>query len=315
MRKLNKTKLAKIINRSTLAVLTVALSHTGYAVAENYSGLAKEIEIVKGIVDTSLKQQQRSEGIRYRSLDAMYLAGQGVVFTVSSTGNGNWMSRITDIVDRIPPIPPVPDVPAIVSNGEIDIELSREWEAFADETASRFGEAFAESTEQMYDLRSEEREIAWERRDIERRKRDLEFEAGQADKARAKAIKDEVDTLEKELAALSSKEGSLRARRESIEQQRQESADARKQAQLKAAKAFLSNFEAGIGEALCRFGGGMRALPDDEHVTFVLKGFVQGGQSGQNDKVYVFKKSKIEDCVKEKLNTDGLLNSANVYDF
>lgn len=304
------------MKKSLLSAALLAV--TSYAVQSapaDYSRLEKEIEIVKGIVDTSLKQQRDGKGMRYRSLDAIYLANQGVVFTVNTSGSGNWVAQISSMVGNIPPIPPVPDVPVIVHGGEMDIELSREWEAFADETASRFEEAFAESSERIHDLRSDERELAWEKRDNARRKRDLEFELSQADGEREKEIKQELKELDKELDKLAQKEQKVKARVEEIEKKRNEDIAARQKARMEDTRAFLANFESGVGDALCRFGGGMRALPANQNITFVLKDFSRDDSRQTKDRIYVFSKNQINDCVKEKINTDTLLKEANIYDF
>ena len=307
-------KRMKRVKQTVLAMAGAALiSQT--AGAADYSRLSKEIEIVKGILDTSLKQQTGREGVRYRSLDGTYLASQGVVFTVS-TGNtsSGWIAQISSIVDRIPPIPEVPPAPVIVHSGDADFELSREWEVFADETAARVEEVFQQAEEQMYDLRSDERELAWEKRDIERRKRDLEFELSRTDDERGKEIKKELAEMEKEAEKLSQKAEKLQSRLSAVEQERAQKITERKEAQEKANRAFLTNFETGVGEALCSFGGGMRALPEDEHITFVLKGFVREGSQGK-DRVYVFSKRAVSDCVKEKINAEKLLDQAKVYNF
>lgn len=300
-------------------LLAVAMFFTaGASLADTpaaYSRIEKEIEIVKGIIDTSLKQQQPKKGIRYRSLDATYLAGQGVVFTVSTSGNSGWAGHMSEFISQIPPIPPLPEVPVIVHGGEMDIELSREWESFAEETAERFEEAFAETSEKIHDLRSDQREIAWERREIERRKRDLEFEASRGDKSRQEDIKEELEEMEKELALLAKREQKLEDRADVFEQQRNEEMAARENAQKQAMRAFLSSFETGVGEALCHFGGGMRALPANEHITFVLKGFTRTDSRQTQDRIYVFSKGQVNDCVQEKLTADKLLTEAHIYDF
>lgn len=315
--KSRKQKSMNMIKRSLLAVAGAALL-TQTAGAADYSRLTKEIEIVKGILDTSLKQQQGGEEVRYRSLDATYLANQGVVFTVATGGNKTgWVAQISSIVDRIPPIPPLPDAPdapVVIHSGNSDFEISREWEVFADETAARVEEVFQQAEEQMYDLRSDERELAWEKRDIERRKRDLEFELSRTDGERSKEVKKELAEMEKEAEKLAKKAEKLQSRLSAVESEREQKIIERKEAEAKALKVFLSNFETGVGEALCNFGGGMRALPDDEHITFVLKGFVRD-DNAVKDRVYVFSKQSVSDCVKEKIDSEKMLNEAKVYAF
>ena len=55
------------------------------AAKTNLVELDKELEIMSSILHTALKQNRDSEGVRYRSLKAKYLAKQGVVFEVNSS--------------------------------------------------------------------------------------------------------------------------------------------------------------------------------------------------------------------------------------
>lgn len=55
----------------------------------NYDKLNKELEIMTNIIKTSLKTSNKSDSsIKLRSVDALYLANQGVVFELNTSFNG-----------------------------------------------------------------------------------------------------------------------------------------------------------------------------------------------------------------------------------
>ena len=112
--------------------------------------------------------------------------------------------------------------------------------------------------------------------------------------------------------------GELNAAREvalEIEKEQKKRLEKQKQAREEAYKKFLANFENSIGNTLCRFGSGLRGLDDNENVSFVINDFVIGEDGKPKDKVYVFPKKAIKDCVQEKVDVSSLLSSATSYTF
>lgn len=282
------------------------------------SALNDELEIMSGVIDTALKQNNDREGWRYRQLQTTYLANQGVVFTISVSQGGARFFAFDGGGLRIPPIPPLPAVAPIVVDGghsDIHIELDREWQEFAEEAGRQVSEMFRESNSQLRDLRDRERELAWEQRELERRSRDLNFELRQADGERRDDIKQELKEIEKQLNSYSDREKELTDYANEIEKEQKKRLEKQKQAREEAYKTFLANFESSIGNTLCRFGSGLRGLDDNENVSFVINDFVVGEDGKPKDKVYVFAKQAIKDCVQEKIDVSSLLSSATSYTF
>ncbi len=310
---MNKLKLNAIA--ALLLTASVGFASSAMAATKSYPELNKEIQIMTGVLDTALKQSRDDNGIRYRSLDATYLAKQGVVFNVYTRSRGAGL--LSDLQEIFVSIPDAPKPPNVIIAGEdgIEIDIDHDWEAFAEETVHHFEETFREKREEMRDLRSQERELAWEQRELEREQRDLKFELRQADGEREQEMRQELQEVEQKLARFEQRKQELAKHAQEIEREQQEKLNKRKEAQKQAYKQFLADFESNIGDALCSFGGGLRSLPDNENVSFVLKDFTRKDSRQSMDRVYVFSQADIKSCVREKINASELLSSAAVYEF
>ena len=82
-----------------------------------------------------------------------------------------------------------------------------------------------------------------------------------------------------------------------------------------AKKQFLAQFEMQVGDALCRFGSGLRAVPSNAYVNFVIKDMGRGTDGYASNQIYVFTMQDIKACVQEKIDVNGLLTAAKVYQF
>ncbi len=301
--------------KSILVAGLLTSSMSAMAASPNMAELNKELEIMSGVIDTALKQDATQNGIRYRSVETTYLAKQGVVFDVNVRSRGaGWSAQLSQI---LPTMPVAPRAPVVISNNDSDFEfeVSEEWEEFAEDTMERLSDVFRESSSQIRELRSQERELASEKRELERRKRDLEFELRMAGNGREKEIKEELKELDKEMNQYASREKELESHAAELEKEQNERVAKQKEAQEQAYKQFLANFEGNIGDTLCRFGAGLRSLPDDENISFVLKDFSHDSRGKDTDRIYVFSKRKVKDCLQEKINPSQLISSADIYEF
>jgi len=125
--------------------------------AQKYDTLSNELEIMSGVLKTSLRQNAATDSWRVSQIETSYLAGQGAVFTFSVRGqSGNWVREIETLVEglvaTVPPAPPAPPVPSANSFSDVDdivFEAAREWEAYAEETSHRFSQAFADNNSRL----------------------------------------------------------------------------------------------------------------------------------------------------------------------
>lgn len=256
-------------------------------------------------------------------IETSYLARQGAVFTFSVRGqSGNWVREIETLVEglvaTVPPAPPAPPVPSANSFSDVDdivFEAAREWEAYAEETSHRFSQAFADNNSRLRDLRNMQRELAWEAREVERELRDITFELRHADEARKKELLVQKEQSGEQLKQLEAKEKSMKDELKAIEKEQTKQMEARKAQQQQAYKTFLAGFESGMSETLCRFGSGLRGLPENEHISMVLKDFEMDESRERKDRIYVFTRADIVRCVQEKIDANKLLTNANIYQF
>lgn len=304
------------MKKSILALSMVALGTSLFShAATQYAELSKELEIMNSVLATTLKQSSQSEAIRFRGLDTSYLAGQGVVFEIT-TSRGAWGLGL-DLRQFIPAAPEAPIPPIIIGDDghSVSIEFEESWERVVEESVRGLEEAFRDASEQLRDVRSDSRELSWEMRELERRKRDLDFELRKADEERQREAREELQEIEQALAKLASKQSELEQYASTIESERKAKIAEQQRAREAADKAFLASFEEQVGDALCRFGAGLRALPEDEHISFVLKNFSADSQRQSQDRVYVFAQKSVKSCVQERINASKLLENATVYAF
>lgn len=310
----------KIINRKTLLATLFATMAAGSACGETHTGeLNDELEIMGNILQTALKQDGSSGGIRLRSVSFTYLKEQGVLFQIDTSRSGS--SRVFEFIShgnsRSMPSPPV--APHLFSMDGLNIEVDEdEIEQVVEEAMERAQDMNRESNSKLRSLAEKLREYAWEQREYERRRRDLEFEKNNSDKDRRKNLEQELQELNSELKKVEIKRAEVERYRGAIEKERKEQAEQRQLAMAQEYKTFLSTFESNVGDVLCRYGAGLKSLDGDEYVNFVLSNFTlpQDGRSqGKQDRIYVFKQKDIQACVRDKINKEKLLAGGLAYDF
>ncbi len=324
-----KRTITALILCTATGVVTAQSSASGQ---QRYDSLANELEIMSGVLNTSLRQNVTSDEWKVSSIETSYLVGQGAVFTFSVRGNTRqWISKVNGltggVIVTVPPLPPKPAVSTITASVEgiediedIVFETSTDWEAFAhsyaDSSSRRFAQAFSDNNEQLSDLRNMQREIAWEVREVERELRDISFELRHADEERAKELLKEQTRLKERLAKVEDRADDIKNELKTIEKERSQQLAQQNAEKQKAYKSFLVGFEGGMSDTLCRFGAGLRGLPDSEHISMVLKDFdTDTASRKRKDRIYVFTRADVVRCVQEKINADELLTNAIIYSF
>lgn len=298
---------------SVCLLTSLSASALAQTSAQPYASLANELEIMSGVMQTSFRQNTSSKGWRVSRLESSYLAGQGAVFTLSVRGKtGRWMHEIEAMVEGMP-VPP--EAPVINEGDDVVFEINQEWEDFAGAATRHITQIFSGKNDEIRDVREQYRELEWEKREMERQKRDLSFELRQSQDDREDEIKQQLAELESSLAALNEQLSSLDQEMRALETEQQEQMREQKEKYQQAQKSFLAMFETSIGDTLCHFGSGLRGLPEQEHVSLVLKDFEHDEANKAHDRIYVFTKANIKACVQERIDTQDLLSSATVYTF
>jgi len=307
-----------------LVALMLCSSAGNMAMAQStqkYEALADELEIMSGVLKTSLKQNVTSDSWRVNTIESNYLAGQGAVFTMSVRGHsGNWAREIETMVESVvaavPPAPTAPSVSVSLENiDDIVFEATREWEAYADAASMRVSEAFSDSDDKVRELRNMQREVAWQAREVEREIRDISFELRHADEERKKELLAEKEASEQKLVKVEAKAKTMKDELKVIEKEQAQKRAERKEKQQQAYRSFLAGFEVAMSETLCRFGAGLRGLPESEHISMVLKDFDADDNNVRRDRIYVFSRKEVVKCVQEKIDENALLANATIYSF
>ena len=318
MKLINNIKMPMLA--SSLAVILASLSIGSVNAKTDTVALNNELEIMTNIMRTSLNQGNKDNkgiGYRIRGIEVIYLADQGVVFEVSSSAGGN--SFVFEFItkgDFVVPPPPAPAPPVRGEDHDLVFSFNDdEWQDSVEEAVEHARHAMEEAREKLRDLRQQEREYGWEERNLERSLRDVEFEMRNADQERTKELKEQQNDIKKDLAKLKSKQQETEKYAEQYEQEQKKKAAEKVAAKQKQHSAFLAMFENNITDTLCKYGNGIRALPTDENVSFVLNNMGNAINKAKKDKIYVFKNQDIQSCVKDKLNAKQLLSKAQSYIF
>lgn len=289
--------------------------------ATNYQELHKELKIMDSVITTVLELSSDQETRQVRGLQTSYLAGQGVVYRINTSRSRHVVSFAQNSL--FPVAPPAPPLPAIdeldhvviadvVESSLIDID---EFEQMVEETIEMRGHEFELANEKLRHARNTTRSLSWKLRDFERESQDLEFELSSADKARKEEIEKRLQVINKQNEIAKQQKQKLEQMAAEISQKNQLKKEQR-EAQIKQVNQdFLTNFEQGVVDSLCRFGSGFRALPKGEHITFVLDNFYSASRKQNTDKIYVFTVANVKRCVQEKISMSELLSSAITYDF
>ncbi|WP_156413711.1 hypothetical protein [Lacimicrobium alkaliphilum] len=309
-----------MMNKTAMAVtLSALLSGPVAANTLNMQELHQELEIMQSIMQTALEQSNADGQLKVSDVDATYLAGQGVVFElVASSGSRIFRFNFGELFDGLAPRPPMPPSPDgehgnFEVNFDFDEQAIEENIEYAMEQASEVWQQVAEQTQR---LKSEVRELAWEMRESERRLTDLKFEKRHADGERLKEIEEQSEKLRKELRELEQKKQELTASAQKMEQEKREQLALKRQARQQQYKSFLARFEDTLADTLCKYGSGLKSLPQNEKVSVVLKDFAQQEERGnRQDKIYIFSQKDISACVTGKLDKESLLGKVNTYQF
>lgn len=307
--------------KNTVLAMTLTGLTLSQAIAQapsNMKEIRNELGIMLNILQASLKQNANKD-LRFRASGVTYLANQGVVFEIDSNSHSkvfgfDFGNMLSNIPAAIPPVPAV----SYSKNG-VEIEFDeREFEEAIREAFERDSDYAEDTRDKMRELSERQRDIAWEQREYERNRRDLEFEKRSADGERRKEVEKELNELSAELKKLEAKRNELEKYTKELAQEQSKLASERDAARKQLYSQSLAVFEDTVGTMLCRYGAGLKSLPDEQNISFVLSDFMQAQDNsaiGTHDKVYVFKNKDVKACVTGKNNKEQLLGTVTTYMF
>lgn len=296
---------------SVIAIVTGCASVQSLAQApEQLSAIAREVSIMENILSTALKQDTDK---KVRAINANYFAKQGIVFELDIRGANRWHAIFSGAPDA--PLPPMPDI----DFSDVNIEfISDHVEIISEQAVESSREAYQhamevmrDGAEKVRDIAEKERDVSRELRDLEREKRDLEFARRHDNSAEEKELAARKKSVEKEIKALEKQQTKLTKEQKKARQEISAKQAQREKQKAVEQKQLLEKINQSISLTLCDYGSGLRSLPNNEHVSFVLGGL------GQNSKslIKVFNKSDIKKCVIGETKASELARKAVSYQF
>ncbi len=290
-------KLLAVAGTMSLTLTVAAASNQPPAL----EALRHEMSVAREVIPTALANT--AERVRVVDAEAIYLAGQGVLIDMDMAHRP--ASRVGDFevtaIDQIPHV-----VQEIVANVQLAIapyepeDLAELRELREEQRAIR---------NQQRDLRQELRRLrAKQARDPSLVSRFYDPDEGRigirfGDECKDKdEIADCIREREAELAALDSEyevlEQDIDAQYDFLRTLRQHEAQPPEPA--------TGDITEAVASVACDYGGTLKSLPEDEHLTFRLR-------RGRESAFYVFRKEDLVACRRESIAAPELLARATIY--
>lgn len=286
--------------------------------------IERDLKIMNNILKTSLAEQTKSRP----SIDSVYLANQGMLFTIQQRNGFHFNMH------KLPRLPELPELPPLPATSSLSVELTEhqierieenammaaasameiaevsldymsdvDWSSASSSERSAYKAQQSQLRNEKRSLENEARKLEREVRNIERRLRDSRFEEqleqAESNNKKTAELKDKIDTLTGSLSGVADK---LKVNSLKLQKKAQEI----KEGQEKKVKARLKLTEKVISESVCDFAPGLRSLQKGQHITFRIE--------GQPNRLYVFDKASIDKCGDGKLTAIKLMEQATKYE-
>lgn len=287
--------LMKITKFAALGLAVTSLGATTAFVSAQQTAVPeaalREIGIMRNIFAAAVSDDRKRDGFRMGPPEALYLAGQGMVFTFHLNGSGVYvgpgfnLSEISDALQAIQGVPPV---------GDFDYDFDFDFD-FDDGNFNRaLTEQQREYRERLSDMNEQIRDRQDELRDAQRDIRELGREARRDpdvdNDAQIEQLNERVATLTEELQ-----------RDVNAMQQLEREYQTERRAAFEAVR---NEQTALIFTTLCDYGTTLRSLASGEHVSIVLRNYADG-----QTQVSVFDADDVANCS----SADALRQGATTY--
>lgn len=293
-----------------VAVIGCASSSLCAQTPADLASITREVGIMKNIISTALKQDTDK---KIATVQANYFVKQGVIFELDVRNMGRWQTIFSNVPNA--PLPPLPEVD--FSNINIEF-ISDHVEVMSEHAVESSKEAYHQAMEVMREgahrvreIAEQERDVSRELRDLEREKRDLEFASRHDNSAEAKELEQRKKSLEKEIAVLEKQQIKLTKQQQKLRQDINTKQAERKKQQAEEQQKLLAQIDHSISLTLCDYGSGLRSLPNNEHISFVINGVGEKNKS----LIKVFNKTDVKKCVVGDIKPSELALKAVNYQF
>lgn len=274
---------------------------------EPYQQLKNQLEIFTGILKTAASQQSdddaRLEGFRYT-----YVRDQGVIYR-ARLGSSSWRLVAPDI-----PEPPLPPEAPMMGEFAQDLQLDVVVEQGLRSAHRILSKLSGEYSQEWFDLVEQQRDLAWAIRDGERELRDLEFQLRNADDGEKAELTKRRNELALEIEQVREQQARLKAEAAELKQQLKEQQQEVRQQRIETRDKTIAAAEQLLSKTLCDYGVTLKALPEDEFVTFIIEGADNSMGERRRDRVYVFAKQTVNSCSGDS-DAQQLLEQAQPYYF
>ena len=277
-------------------LLLAACMIAGPAHAEpppHLDALQREMRIVEEVIDAALRG---APGVRIGAVETDYLAGQGVLISLSL--RTPWLGpmhgkRVVKIIRDQDMAVPVPDM---VHEILADLELNLDVPILAHRSLDLSG---------LRELREEQRALRNQQRKVRQRiwGARLEMAEGEGEEDAAANIA----ALEEELQRLETEEDALEAR---MDAEYEQLASAREVAEVgvsaTADASPAADFDTTLAGALCDYGATLKSLPRDEHLSVRVR-------ERDGDTFHVFRFDDVVACQRGAMTPGELLGKGVSY--
>ncbi len=254
--------------------------------------LKREMRIVEDVFDAALGDVP---GVRVGGVEADYLAGQGVLLSLSlrtpwlgpaghGPTHGKRVVRIIRDHDMAVPVPEM--VHEILADLELDLDVPMLVHRSLDLSP-------------LHELRHERRALRGQQRKVRQRIWGMRLEVaggeGEADAA------DTVAALEEELQRLEDEDDALGAR---IDAEYEKLASGRDAAEVEVSETVeatpAADFDTALAQAVCDYGATLKSLPRDQHLSVRVR-------ARDGDTFHVFEFDDVVECQRSAVTPEELL--------
>ena len=301
-----KIKLQQLLCISALIGGIVSAGVSAKTEQQPYGELSKQLAIMNNILVSSLQAQQ-DKSLKRTKIDNLYLAGQGIVFTVKSSSDFSWSRNGFNFEFPEAAVPVAPIAPVAHSENDISFEFFDNNEQIIEQMES----AYEQQREHNRQLRDQQRDLAYQLRHIERESRDLAYQLRNVSKEEKNELVEKQKAINKQKDELEQSRVLLAKKSKEAEKQRQINKDKK----VTERKEHYQKLTASLVESLCTYGNSLKALPKNEYVSLVLKSAGDKVANNYQDKIFVLTKRDISACAMDNISAEKLLASAKSYLF
>lgn len=296
----------------TLAVAVAVGSTAVVAQSTDYERAGRELNIMSHIFQTAFEEGSSEQRFVYRQgPEALYLAGQGMVFTFNLAGMRNFWSSsgmgpkewadfsrsMSQFAQEV-----VQEVNASFPDLEFDFDYDYDYDYDFDGAAGAAQQQLSAAQQQLSAtqretmaqmneaMREQQRAVQEIQRQVRNLQRELRGKPASGDSTEAR-ITEQEEKLQAELEELQRQQQAYGSFMEEVASKTREQQEV-----------FNRQLTARVVQALCDYGSTLKSLQPDEHITLVFENYLD-----DKDQILVFPFAAVSNCTSgEQLQQAGV---------